>query len=372
VSAGGDHACAVKKVGRNHTVVCWGSNTHVSCDSGYCVERWYGQSTPPDWDDIKTTVSAGEHHSCMLLLHTSGRAICFGYNSELPARYAPVVNQLGPFTKITSGGVHNCAIRQIDETAECWGADSYGQSTPPAGVAFAQLTAGQNHTCGLLKDGSVRCWGGNTWGQAPASREGPYTEIAAGDLFTCGLKPDGEIDCWGFDFYGQRRPPAGPWTAFGLGDAHGCATNDETGVWQCWGRNNHGQATPPMPGASPKRFDFAGFYPPLAADTGELPALNVVKAGSAVPLKFSLGGDQGLNVIEAGHPASGALNCKTMDPSDDRESAKAAGKSALAYDPASGQYTYVWKTEKAWKGTCRYLSLRLADGTEHRAAFRFK
>ena len=49
-----------------------------------------------------------------------------------------------------------------------------------------------------------------------------------------------------------------------------------------------------------------------------------------------------------------------------------AGGSGLGYDPASGQYTYAWKTEKAWANTCRVLSLQLTDGTEHRAAFKFK
>jgi len=44
----------------------------------------------------------------------------------------------------------------------------------------------------------------------------------------------------------------------------------------------------------------------------------------------------------------------------------------LGYDAASGQYTYVWKTEKAWAGQCRVLSLELTDGTEHLAAFKFK
>ncbi len=127
-----------------------------------------------------------------------------------------------------------------------------------------------------------------------------------------------------------------------------------------------------MPGATPADpFDFEGFFRPLASDTGEVPALNGVKAGSAVPLKFGLGGDQGLAVIEPGSPASGLLDCKTMDASNDLQATQAAGKAGLTYDPASDQYTYVWKTEKAWKG-CRYLSLRLVDGTEHRVAFQFK
>ena len=86
-------------------------------------------------------------------------------------------------------------------------------------------------------------------------------------------------------------------------DAHGCATNDETGAWACWGKNASGQATPPLPGGTPAQpFPFQGFYPPLAPDTGDVPVLNPVKAGSSVPLKFSLGGDQGLEVVEVGFP----------------------------------------------------------------------
>ncbi|MGH8468315.1 MAG: PxKF domain-containing protein [Gammaproteobacteria bacterium] len=31
-----------------------------------------------------------------------------------------------------------------------------------------------------------------------------------------------------------------------------------------------------------------------------------------------------------------------------------------------------WKTSKAWAGTCRQLVVRLNDGTEHKASFKFK
>jgi len=42
----------------------------------------------------------------------------------------------------------------------------YGQSAPPPGVRFTQVSAGSNHTCGILPDGSALCWGGscNPWG----------------------------------------------------------------------------------------------------------------------------------------------------------------------------------------------------------------
>lgn len=49
-----------------------------------------------------------------------------------------------------------------------------------------------------------------------------------------------------------------------------------------------------------------------------------------------------------------------------------AGGSTLTYDALSDQYIYVWKTNKAWKGTCRMLILKLSDGSEHYAKFSFR
>ena len=44
----------------------------------------------------------------------------------------------------------------------------------------------------------------------------------------------------------------------------------------------------------------------------------------------------------------------------------------VQYDAASGQYTYVWKTNKAWANTCRQLVVQLNDNTSHVAYFNFK
>jgi len=52
-------------------------------------------------------------------------------------------------------------------------------------------------------------------------------------------------------------------------------------------------------------------------------------------------------------------------------SATTAGSSTLQYNAASDAYTWVWKTESAWKG-CRTLTLALDDGTHHTALFTFK
>jgi len=113
---------------------------------------------------------------------------------------------------------------------------------------------------------------------------------------------------------------------------------------------------------------FYGFFQPV----DNLPTLNVVKAGSAIPVKFSLNGDQGLNIFAAGYPSSVLINCDTGAPQDVIEVTVTAGNSSLSYNAATDTYTYTWKTEKAWTGMCRQLVVRLNDGTDHMANFRFK
>jgi hypothetical protein len=116
------------------------------------------------------------------------------------------------------------------------------------------------------------------------------------------------------------------------------------------------------------RYLFAGFFSPIS----NLPVLNTVKAGSAIPIKFSLSGNKGLNIFAANSPASGVTGCNSSDPVADLTEIDAPAASSLTYDPASDRYHYNWKTLKAWEGTCRQLVVTLNDGTQHRANFKFK
>ena len=115
-------------------------------------------------------------------------------------------------------------------------------------------------------------------------------------------------------------------------------------------------------------YDFGGFYPPVEP----APALNMAKAGQSVPLKFSLGSDQGLNVIAAGYPTSQQVKCTTLEPVGQASPIKPAGQSGLSYAAGNGWYSYVGKTDKGWAGTCRVLTLQLDDATQHPAYFQFK
>jgi hypothetical protein len=114
-------------------------------------------------------------------------------------------------------------------------------------------------------------------------------------------------------------------------------------------------------------FDFRGFFRPVDSP----PILNVVRAGSAIPVKFSLSGNQGLDIFALGYPVSYGVDCDSSAPLDTVEQTVTAGGSSLSYDAGVDQYVYVWKSDKAWAGTCRRLDVTLVDGTRHVAHFKF-
>jgi hypothetical protein len=121
-----------------------------------------------------------------------------------------------------------------------------------------------------------------------------------------------------------------------------------------------------------KGFKVSGLFQPV----DNLPVLNSVKAGSAIPVNFSLGANQGLNIFTNGYPRSVQTACDSSAPIDAIEQTVNAGGSSLSYDPKTNQYTYVWKTDKTWSaapgGPCRQLVLAFVDGSFLRANFKFK
>lgn len=114
-------------------------------------------------------------------------------------------------------------------------------------------------------------------------------------------------------------------------------------------------------------YDVAGFFRPV----DNLPMLNVAKAGSSIPLKFSLGGNQGLSILQ-GAPTIRSITCDTSLPTDTiEEYSTTTANNGLTYDALADQYNYVWKTDKAWAGKCFQLTMTLIDGTTHQANFKF-
>jgi hypothetical protein len=124
-------------------------------------------------------------------------------------------------------------------------------------------------------------------------------------------------------------------------------------------------------------YDFKGFFSPVDNPN----VLNKAKAGSAIPVKFGLGGDMGLDIFYKGdkdaqdnaisYPTSQRITCASQALLDDIEQTVTAGSSSLSFDASTSRYHYVWKTDKAWAGACRKLTLKLKDGTVHEAYFKF-
>lgn len=121
--------------------------------------------------------------------------------------------------------------------------------------------------------------------------------------------------------------------------------------------------TPPPP---PTRYTFDGFFAPLA----NVPAVNEVKAGKGVPVRFSLGGDFGLNIFEVGYPQARSIGCDPAAPVHPVNEAVNAKSRGLTYDPVSQRYSYLWKTERSSVGACAELVFRFDDGQERVARFR--
>jgi Tol biopolymer transport system component len=116
----------------------------------------------------------------------------------------------------------------------------------------------------------------------------------------------------------------------------------------------------------PLSYTFSGFFQPV----DNLPTFNKTKPGKNIPVRFSLGGDKGLDIFESGYPKSEPIAC---DPSAvvDGVEQTTTGKGGLSYDAVSDRYTYNWTTSSTGSG-CQQFVMKLKDGSVQRANFIFK
>lgn len=238
---------------------------------------------PPTFQSLE----AGGTQSCGVLV--GGMAYCWGWDDDGQLGWGLNMDSFDPvavvgdhiFQYITAGFDHTCGLR-ADQVALCWGAGNYGQlgrgfvgsaSTPQlvvnGGMGFDVLTAGYDHTCGLVDDGTARCWGRGWYGVLGAGGTADFSTpdsstpimVAGGHVFefleaggyhTCGRKANGEIWCWGWGDDGQlgdgndvdrstpiQLPGGQQFVHIALGGYHTCGLT-EAGVASCWGWNGHG------------------------------------------------------------------------------------------------------------------------------------
>jgi Thrombospondin type 3 repeat len=116
----------------------------------------------------------------------------------------------------------------------------------------------------------------------------------------------------------------------------------------------------------PVSYTFSGFFQPV----DNLPTFNKTKPGKNIPVRFSLGGDKGLDIFESGYPKSEPIACNSSAVVDGIEQTT-TGKGGLSYDAVSDRYTYNWTTSSTASG-CQQFVMKLKDGSVQRANFIFK
>ena len=114
-----------------------------------------------------------------------------------------------------------------------------------------------------------------------------------------------------------------------------------------------------------------GFYQPVDMNYN----VNLVKAGSTVPLKFEVFGNMNIASTEISDVSivkslkQKLTSCDPTAPTDEVETT-ATGGTMLRYDPTSGQFVYNWKTPLQ-KG-CYTVTLTLLDDSTIQALFKLK
>jgi alpha-tubulin suppressor-like RCC1 family protein len=154
-------------------------------------------------------------------------------------------------------------------------------------LAFRQVSAGENHTCGVTADDLAYCWGDNSLSQLGNGTYGDqfcmdipdciaqpvavagglrFRQLSAGAYHTCGVTTDYRAYCWGASESGLLGigPTTGPETCIGnesvspcsirpvavlggrafkqvsAGIGHTCAVTTTNQAF-CWGWNGYGQ-----------------------------------------------------------------------------------------------------------------------------------
>jgi hypothetical protein len=130
--------------------------------------------------------------------------------------------------------------------------------------------------------------------------------------------------------------------------------------------DNAGNTATPVTASYTVHYAFSGFFSPVS----NLPVVNSVKAGSAVPLKWSVGRVSALS--SAVSVQWSTVSCITLTGTSTAIDSTTTGDSTLRYDASAGQFIDNVATQAAWAGTCSQLTLTLDDGTTHRAYFSFK
>jgi len=183
----------------NDDLRCWGWNKHGQLGLGHTDDIGDDErptaTSPIAVGGTPVQLDVGRRHACAVLVD-GGRVRCWGWNKhgqlglrhtddigddERPAD-AELVELAAPATRISAGGIHNCALLETGEV-QCWGDNRFGQ-----------LGLGHEQTIG---DNEAPATAGTV------SLDEPARAVATGNFHTCVATESGDIRCWGLNKFGQ-------------------------------------------------------------------------------------------------------------------------------------------------------------------------
>jgi hypothetical protein len=112
-------------------------------------------------------------------------------------------------------------------------------------------------------------------------------------------------------------------------------------------------------------YSFDGFKWPVK----NVPSLNRWKAGTPVPIRFSLNGFRGAAPEADGYPRS--RRCGGGDTEQIARARATTKQPLFRYERRADEYVMLWKTSHRWTGSCREYVLQLDDDSVHVARFQF-
>merc|ERR1711871_489742 len=234
VSAGDSHTCAFVDDG---SYECIGNDEFGRSNGGDPKAVGFLQRNM-----IFSEISTGKSstHTCALVNDGSYECIgsdftgrSNGHNPKWPSSNPYGKNKNGAkYVQVSAGSKHTCAL--VDNGSyECIGHDGskrsnrykpkWPSSNPGGkkkkGAKYVQVSAGSQHTCALVDDGSYECIGHDGSSRSnrykpkwPSSNRGgknkdgaKYVQVSAGDSHTCALVNDGSYKSIGSDKYGRWK-----------------------------------------------------------------------------------------------------------------------------------------------------------------------
>jgi len=206
-------------------------------------------------------LSIRRQHVCGLdeygLAHCTGNSAVMDTSSMVgvgPLDLPPNV----AFSQLAAGDEYTCGIIAENATVVCVGANAFNQSSPPHNVKFTQLSSGG---CGVTTDGSANCWGRNAFGSKFPPIASFYRDVAYGWKYSCVITTDFRLQCWTNDATGAAAhgnnllidviPSGLSFSAVSISGPSICAMTSTQNI-MCFGNETDPSALPSPP--SDQRF----------------------------------------------------------------------------------------------------------------------